>query len=323
MYKLLHFVAIDQYISQYKDNIDFEFSYKEHNCDGIEIICCGDYDKNIVKDKDIIGVHLPFHSDWMSFWKGDVEALNKEFGSKKVWEEFYGGDKKSALIDFYQEGLEYANKVGAKYVVFHVNNSTLKEVFNLKYEYSNEEVVDTASEIINILLDKKNYNFDFLMENLWLSGLNFKDVNISKRLLEKVNYEKKGFILDTGHIMNTNLDIKTEDEGFEYIEQILKQHKEIIHYIKGIHLHQSVSGNYMKKVLEEKIIYGKGDYYDRLRDTYNHLNIVDEHKIATSKKALDIIKKVNPNYLVYEFRSNDRKDREEKLKKQAELIRYL
>lgn len=323
MYKLLHFVAIQEYIKEYKDRADFENFYKKYDCDGIEIICCGSYDEKIVDNKSIIGVHLPFHSDWVNFWKGDFKALDKEFGDRNLWKDFYRGDKRKVLLNFYEEGLEYADKIGAKYVVFHVNNSTLKEVFNLKYDYCDEEVVDYASEIINLLLDGKNYKFDFLMENLWLSGLNFKNPDITKRLLNSVHYDKKGFMLDTGHLMNTNLYIKDEDEGFEYIDSILDAHNDVIDYIKGVHLHQSTSGKYMKKVLKENIIYTGENYYERLKETYEHLYLVDEHKVASSKKALDIIRRINPKYLVYEFRSNNKKEREILLKKQAELIRFL
>lgn len=319
MYKLLHFAAIDESISEYESFLDFEKSYQEGGCDGIEIICCGDYDRKIIRDERVIGVHLPFYSDWMNFWKGDIHALNKEFGHKAIWEQFYGGDHQDVLIDFYRRGLDYAHEIDAKYVVFHVNHSTLNEVFTYQQQYTDKEVVDAAAQIINHLLKNQNYHFDFLMENLWLSGLNFKDVSITERLINQVEYTHKGFMLDTGHLMNVNRNLQTEKEGFAYINQILDQHKHLRKYFKGIHLHKSVSGSYVKDVLTQgRRCQGK-DYYERLKDAYMHLHLVDRHEVTENIEARKVIEKVNPKYLVYEFRSQNRKDREDKLWQQSKI----
>ena len=42
------------------------------------------------------------------------------------------------------------------------------------------------------------------------------DKNTALTLLEKVNYENKGFMLDTGHLMNTNHYIENEEFGVKY-----------------------------------------------------------------------------------------------------------
>ena len=63
-----------------------------------------------------------------------------------------------------------------------------------------------------LLLDGEDYTFDFLMENLWWPGLTMTRPEMTKRLLSQVHYQKKGIMLDTGHLMHMNLELKTQDE---------------------------------------------------------------------------------------------------------------
>ena len=49
-------------------------------------------------------------------------------------------------------------------------------------------------------------------------------------------------MLDTGHLIHTNTDIKTQQDAVDYINTVLDKHDELSSYIKGIHLNQSLSG---------------------------------------------------------------------------------
>ncbi|MGP1569611.1 MAG: hypothetical protein ACTTH0_01590 [Eubacteriales bacterium] len=61
-----------------------------------------------------------------------------------------------------------------------------------------------------------------------------------------VNYKRKGLLLDIDHLFCTNVDIRNESEGIEYVLQKMEEHYEFLKYIKAIHLHKSISGNYVK-----------------------------------------------------------------------------
>lgn len=39
----------------------------------------------------------------------------------------------------------------------------------------------------------------------------------SARLFEKIKHKNVGIMLDTGHLMNTNPELQTEEDGIEYI----------------------------------------------------------------------------------------------------------
>jgi hypothetical protein len=43
-----------------------------------------------------------------------------------------------------------------------------------------------------------------------------------------VHDEKKGLILDTGHLLHTNLDLKNQEEGLRYINRMLDEHKDLL-----------------------------------------------------------------------------------------------
>ena len=68
-------------------------------------------------------------------------------------------------------------------------------------------------------------------------------------LLEQVNCAETGFMLDTGHLMNTNFDLSSEADGAAYVEKIYRDLGEIGNYVYGVHLHQSISGAYTKEMM--------------------------------------------------------------------------
>ena len=95
-------------------------------------------------------------------------------------------------------------------------------------KHTNREVIDAAASFINELLDGQTYHFWFLMENLWWPGLTFENPEDARALLKQVHYEKKGFMLDTGHYLHTNLDLHDQDAAVACLHQMLDNHKDLI-----------------------------------------------------------------------------------------------
>ena len=75
---------------------------------------------------------------------------------------------------------------------------------------------------------------------------------MTKRLLSQVHYQKKGIMLDTGHLMHMNLELKTQDEAVDYILEKVAEHGNLASYIKGMHLNQSITGAYVKTLITKK-----------------------------------------------------------------------
>lgn len=80
------------------------------------------------------------------------------------------------------------------------------------------------------------------MENLWWPGFTFTSPQMTQKLMDGIHYEKKGIMLDTGHLLHTNLDLRNQREGIAYIQKQLEEHGELCSWIKGIHLNQSLTG---------------------------------------------------------------------------------
>ncbi|MCD1146811.1 TIM barrel protein [Peptoniphilus sp. KCTC 25270] len=317
MKKILHFISETSLLSEYKNREDLETSYAPY-VDGLEIIRCGCEDKEYIDKEKVIGVHLPFYSDWISYWIGKEDLLKREYGSQKIWEEFYGGKDPNHLIPYIQKDMDYAQEVGAEYVVFHVSNVSVYETFYRKYDYTDEEVIDYSIEFMNKLFEGKNYTFEFLMENLPWPGLRFDNGNLAKKLLDGVKYPKKGFMLDTGHMMQNNLDLETQEEGVEYVMNFFQKNPQLIPFVKGIHLHQSITGSIVKEGLKNIPVL-KEDFYEKFAQAYDFIHKVDTHSVITAKNTREMIEFLQPEFLVYEYRSSSRKEREEKLKLQSSI----
>ena len=313
MYRMINMVNYDSELERFEDKEDLIQFYKKYGIDGIELQKVQELQENYLHQDMIIGIHLPFFNTWVDFYNGDMDKVLKEYGSMDVVEKIYGGTNKSALIKVYKEQLDYAQRIGAKYVVFHVCDVSIEESFTGRFLHSDEDVIDVSCKLMNELLVGKNYQFDFLMENLWWPGLNFKNPSMTKRLLDGVNYKNKGIMLDTGHLMHTNEELKSFDEALEYIKTVVKEHGPIKEYIKGIHLHQSLTGEVVKRMRNSNIELKK-DYWERMNQVYEYIFQLDEHKPFVCDGIKEFIEEMNPQYLTYELITRNREEHEEFLK---------
>lgn len=272
--------------------------------DGVELMYFEKDQRGIIPAEKVVGFHMGYFPYWVDFWNGNEKELLKEFGSREVWEQVYGGKEKSAILDYYREELERAHGYGAEYVVFHVSNATIAETFTWNYHLSDEEVIDATIELLNELLKDEDGSLIFLVENLWQPGLRFTRPEMTRRLLEGIRYENKGIMLDTGHLLHTNTAIRTEEEGLAYIHRLLDLHGELCKYIRGVHLNQSLTGDYCEKTKmnppELNISYG-----ERQELMFWHAFAVDKHLPILCEGIDGLIKRINPEYLTFEFITAD------------------
>ena len=220
---LTNLIANKDCLQDYCDREKLNNFLAETNLDGYEVICAGDYPAEIDNSK-VIGLHLPFFNAWMDLYKGDFAALDKEYGSKEVWQQFYGGDSFDAVYKQIESQLDFAQQIGAEYVVMHVVEIGTTETLTGQFKYSHKEVIDALCQVANSLFKDKNYTFALLLENLWWKGFDFTDPQLTKYMLDKIEYQNKGIMLDIGHLMHTNKDISNWTEAAEYIHKMLDLH---------------------------------------------------------------------------------------------------
>ena len=324
--QIMSLPAYDKAIAEYNGSEDLKAAYERYGLCGIEIIRCDENAEKVIKPDMIKGVHMIFYPVWLDFFIDNEEGLFAEFGNRYTWENFYGGADFTAVMSRFNKDLEYAKMVGAEYVVFHVSDVTIKGVFTHKHTHTDKEVIDAACKIINLLLDDKHYDFDFLVENLWWPGFTMTDPQLTNRLISGIHYKRKGIMLDTGHLLCTNMDIENQEEGCRYILDILDKHEKafpgICEYIKGIHLHQSISGKYAKEILKEEVDL-KEDYYDRFAQVYEELGYIDTHCPWETESINAVIDKVSPHFLVHEIQATNRQERERLIKIQVSNLQLL
>lgn len=249
----------------------------------------------------VIGYHLTFFSDWLDLYRENNRALNEKFGSLEAARSFYGGLGPDYLMRFYQEDLERAKALGAKYIVFHVSDVSIEEGYTYRWRHTSEEVIDAAVETANALLAGQRADFDFLLENLWWPGFTMTDPALTARMLDGVHYPRKGIMLDTGHLMNTNTALATEPDGVAYIHRMLDDHGSLCNYIRGIHLHQSLSGVYVREHTGAVPPELPKDCVEQFSANYGHVLQIDRHQPWTIPEARSIVTRIQPDYLTHEL----------------------
>ncbi|WP_028830266.1 TIM barrel protein [Proteocatella sphenisci] len=323
MKKLMHILKHEHTLDQYQSSDDLVYVLNKYNFDGFEIICCGDENSNKIPEDKITGYHMSFYSYWIDMWNYNPKRLILEYGDLETCMEFYQMDYsefecadnrqeyiRHKMVDSFRNDCDHADLLGASYVVFHVSNVNSKETFNYELENENKVIIDAAAEIINQILDGRSYDFEFLLENLWWSGLDFLDPEDTVHLFDLVNYEKKGFMLDIGHLLNSNPNLGDEKEALIYINEVIERYDgkfDIKKHIRGIHLHQSLTGKYVLDFLKNfpDEIYGMS-YYEKFAKLYDHVLQIDTHSPMVFDGTRDFINMIDPEYLVYEITESNR-----------------
>lgn len=288
---------------------------QRHHLDGIEMMLCSPCPEPFRQKDWLYGVHLQYWPCWLDFWRNNRSELLRQFGSEQQIKEYYGALDREAWLESYKDTIKSASQSGARYLVFHVSHARVSEVFSRQFTVSDHEVIEAAIEVINEIAPFIPADMALLFENLWWPGLTLQDKRLAAHLLDRVNHENIGIMLDTGHLMNTNPALRTEPQGIEYILKTLHDLGQHCEMIRGIHLHKSLSGLYVEQQTQREI---KQDY-DQL-EIMQHVLQIDQHLPFTSPHAQKILNYVQPEYLVHEFLYTSIADWSQKISQQQTAL---
>lgn len=317
MKTLFNFTTDADDLCRYKNSDDLSADLS--GFDGLELMCFDPDARGIILPEQVVGIHMSFFPCWLDFWLGDEKALLREFDSLKNVELHYGGPDKSALLQRFQTDLNSARQYGAEYVVFHVSDCSTEEVYTRHFKHTSIEVVDAACQLLNQLFQNVTDGPALLLENLWYPGFDFTDPDLTRRLLEGIEYKNKGIMLDTGHLLHTNPAIRTQEEGLIYIQKQLDSHGELAGLIRGVHLNQSLTGQYEQQVAGKPPIL-ESTYSKRQWQLLEHVLQVDLHQPFTCRGIRDLVHRIAPQYLTYEFISRSRNQHRQYLKEQKDAL---
>ena len=114
-------------LDRFSGREDLRQFYRSRGIDGLELMpCMGTELPSTIAPEDVIGIHLKYFPCWVEFWRGNEEALKEEYGDKETWSRFYGGTTRQDLLKPFRDQLDLAQRIGARYVVFHVSECTLE-----------------------------------------------------------------------------------------------------------------------------------------------------------------------------------------------------
>lgn len=276
---------------RYRDRADLQSFFRGNGLNGLEVLEVSTDETGVIHPDDVLGVHLRYWSGWVDFWNSNEQRLMEEYQTRENWEQVYGGNKPQALIEAYRQNIRFANTMKPDYLVFHVSECTMAEsMYRRDYFYSDEEVCDAAIELLNRVVDEIEGEPWLLLENLWYPGLTMERPEIVQRLLNGVQYGKIGVMLDTGHLMHTNPELQTPDEAVDYIHSILDRYEDLS-FIRGVHLHQSLTGSIAKALMKEwKRI--DGTYLQQMWEIMTHILQIDTHRPFCSHRIGELFSRL-------------------------------
>ncbi len=269
--------------------------------DGIEAIADPEELDDSLDPAMISGWHMVFYPDWLDFWRHDEKALLRKFRSWEEIRQVYRGTQPDDLMRQFRNDLALALRFNVPYMVFHVSDVSLKECFTYEWLHTDQEVLDGAVEFINELLKDVETTFNFLVENQWWPGFTFTNPEKTEYLLSHINYPHVGIMLDTGHLMNTNIRLRNQAQGIKYILEMLDRHGSLCSAIKGMHFHQSISGEYCREMIGKLPKDFPEDYFQAFSYSYPHIERIDRHHPWTSPDCVQIVDRVQPEYLTHEL----------------------
>ncbi len=318
MHQLMNITGYSDDVERYESAEDLENFLRSCGLDGVELMDSGEPELPLFRPERVYGVHLPCYSTWMPLWTGDKERLVAEFGSEEAYRAFYGGDTREALVKSLGRSLETAGRWNPEYLVLHLSECSMADSMLRHRSYSDEAVTDAMIDLVNQTLDRMPGTPWLLFENLWYDGLTMERPEIVERLLAGVRYPKTGIMLDLGHLMHTNMDLRTSEEAVDYFHTILDRYDDLS-IIHGIHLHQSLSGAFYRHLMETWQP-TEGDYYQRMGEVMGNIFQIDTHRPFLSPRIGEILRRIEPDYLTIELISCNRREHEAMLRQQRQVL---
>ena len=315
MYKLLNMA--DFYSNEELEK-DMQYFSEKYGFDGFELIKFFDGDNSSLK-KYIKGYHMRFFPSWMELYLEDFNSLYDELKDEKYFKSLCGGHSKKELIEYYKRELKIAKELEVEYVVFHACNVKVTEAMTYDFKYSDKEVLNAVISIINEIFEDGEYDFKLLFENLWWSGLRLTNKEEIEYLLNGVKYKNVGFILDTGHMINNNRDIKNSKEGIGYIKKNIENIGKYKNLIYGMHLNYSLSGEYVNRAIKENKEKNLS-IEEIMENVYQHVGAIDYHDPFEDKEIIKVINSLPIKYLVFELIGNTREELEDKIQRQWKIF---
>lgn len=283
--------------------------------DGIENLVYGEVPAAHPMKSLTVGCHLAYWPVWMNFYLRKKEWYEKDFPAAADRKQVFGGDTVEAWLSKIKNNIHAALAEEPEYLVWHVADCRNPDIWTRQFQYTDLEILENTAEIYNQVAKEIPPHVWVLFENIFWPGLYQLDPREVDFFFSKLKGNRVGIMLDTGHLMNTNLDLKTEADGADYVCQVVQNLGTMKSLVKGIHLSCSLSAEYQKATW--------GKLPDMINPTVigNHIMSIDQHRPFTTDAARKIVDTIEPLYLTHELFGRSYGIPEEEVKRQMAAIR--
>jgi len=265
--------------------------------DGVEMFV---YQEMGIEDAlGTVGAHLRYWPSWLGFWQYDRARIENELPTEKDIKTYYGALTPERWLDIIRANIREALKLSPQYLVWHISEASMEELYTMKFKYTDMQVIAGAAEVFNAVASIIPANVKVLFENLWWPGLRLTDKKVVKAFFAGIHCDNVGIMLDIGHLANTNAVLQCEDDIVKYTLETVENLGECAKYIKGIHLNKSLSGQYMNSFKREL------PEHASFAEHYRHITNIDQHRPFTDTNLEKVVRLINPDYLVHELFYND------------------
>ena len=286
--------------------------------DGVELLCGGDDPLSTVPKEKIIGAHSVFFNYWYDFRKGDTDGLIWNLGSEENIRKYYGAYDSGILVETLRKSIIQAEELGAEYIVVHIADCGLEEAWTRSFIHSEKEIADEMCDIIHEACEGIEHP-KILCENLWVPGMTMLSTEITERVLDALSDLDAGIMLDTGHLMNTDMSIRNIDDACDRIEKILDLNRRYLDRICGVHLSSSLSGEYAKAHMTG-VFDPAMTFEEKNIALFEYISNLDQHLPFRSERVNGILEKIGPDYVTFEFITRSGDELKAKLREQLKWL---
>ncbi|MDM8159744.1 TIM barrel protein [Labilibaculum sp. K2S] len=301
----------------------------DKNIDGVELLIGYDSPSEEIPKGIVKSVHLPFWITWLDVWRKGEDAAKYYFPNMSAEHlQFCCGGKNAAEMIASQKRLwEYAAHFQPAHAVIHAAHVELEHAFTRDFTYKSTEVLASFSEMLNRTAKEFGNGeppVTLAIENLWWPGLDFLFPAEADDFASRLDFSNWNLLLDTGHLMNTNIALRCEDEAIDFVlDRISRLSKDIQAKIKSLHLNLSLSGEYQTKQVMTGLPIGWSDlnHTEKYTTARNHVLQIDQHLPFQSNRVKEIIQELTPENVIHEFITKDIHEYSEKLDIQMNSLR--
>lgn len=321
MKQLMNFSVYSSDTERFGHNWQAVAAYaRQYKLDGLELLTGFDPPPELPAGL-VQGVHLPFWVTWLDVWRGRPGAVERYFpGIPPEYLPYYcGGATPAEIVAASRQAWQHAAQLRPNYAVFHVSHVEPEHSFTRCFPYSDADVISATADLLNAVaatFPGGEPPVRLFLENLWWPGLTFASSAAAEQLAGRLKFNNWAFVLDTGHLMNTNSALDDEDAAIDFVlETLARLSPAVGERIEGLHFNLSTSGAYQRAQIEQGLPAGFHSWdWDRQTEQ-SRLNAyqIDQHRPFTSPRCREIVAALRPQFLTHEFLSASQAEFDRKL----------